>query len=94
MRVVRLAVLLAAAVGLWACECPGPGEQIFLLRDPDPQTQQLIDRCQDPTLRDCMPLCQKLVDPRFGIVHCEIHPQTDPAFVQVHVGIQGSCPAG
>jgi hypothetical protein len=95
LRVARLAALLGATLALWACECPGPGEEIFLLRDPDPETQQLVDRCLDPTLMDCMPLCQKLVGQSPAtIVHCEIHPQTDPAFVQVHVGIQGICFGG
>jgi hypothetical protein len=93
LRVTRLVVLVVATMGLWACPCPGPGQvdEIFLLRNPDGDTQMLIDRCLDPSLRDCLPLCEK-VSGESGIVHCEIHTQTDPAFVQVHVGVAGGCP--
>jgi hypothetical protein len=90
LRVTRLVLLVVATIGLWACTCPGPEDEIFLLRDPDAATQALIDRCLDPTLKDCLPLCEK-VSGQTAIVHCEIHVPTDPAFVQVHVGFTPFC---
>jgi len=93
-RRIRLAALMAATVALWACECPPPGDEIFLLRTPDGATQTLIDRCLQPDLKDCLPLCAKVSGESEGrIVHCELHPQTD-AFIQVHVGLASTCPAG
>jgi hypothetical protein len=94
-RAFRLAVLLAAVVAVWACECPPPGDEIFLLRMPvDAATQKLIDRCRDPALPDCLPLCQALEGMRAQIIHCELHPETDPNFIQVHVGTAAFCPGG
>jgi hypothetical protein len=91
----RLVGAIAAALGLWACECPPPTDEIFLLRAPDGATQTLIDRCLQPDLEDCLPLCAKVSGASEGsIVHCEIHPQTDVSFVQVHVGLQVMCPGG
>jgi hypothetical protein len=92
LRVTRLAVLVVATIALWACTCPPPADEIFLLRTPlDAQTQMLVDQCLDPSLKDCEPLCEQ-VSGQNTIVHCEIHPQTDPAFIQVHVGLQSFCP--
>jgi hypothetical protein len=94
LRVTRLAALLASTLVLWACPCPGPEDQIFLIHTPaDADTQPLIDRCLDPTLKDCLPLCRKVSGINGNIVHCEIHMQTDPAFIQVHVGSQALCGA-
>jgi hypothetical protein len=94
LRRTRLVSLVTAAIGLWACECPPPGDEIFLLRMPDAATQALIDRCVQPDLKDCLPLCAKVSGVDAGrIVHCEIHTQAGP-FIQVHVGIRDFCPGG
>ena len=94
LRVTRLVVLVGATAALWACTCPPPEDEIFLIRTPpDAETQTLVDRCLDPNLKDCVPLCVK-VSGQTAIAHCEIHPQTDPAFIQVHVGLQAFCPGG
>jgi hypothetical protein len=94
-RQVRFAAVLVATATAWACRCPPPEEEIFLVRSPDADTQALIDRCVDPALHDCIPLCAKVSGSSPGlIVHCEIHPQTDPAFIQVHVGFEAPCPGG
>jgi hypothetical protein len=90
LRLIRLAALVSSMMAPWACvpDCPAMYEDlIFLVRDPDPETRLLIDQCRDPP-HSCMPLCQKVsATPAGRIVHCEIHPQTDPAFTQVHVGV-------
>lgn len=92
----RVAALTVALLGLAACPpCPPPEDEIFLVRTPDAVTQALVDRCEDPAVHDCLPLCAKVsgVNPS-QIVHCEIHPRTEDGFVQVHVGIGGPCPPG
>jgi hypothetical protein len=96
LRVIRLAALVSAMMAPCACgsdDCPPMYDDlIFLVRNPDPETQQLIAQCRDPP-HSCKPLCQKLsATPAERIVHCEIHPETDPAFTQVHVGLERYCP--
>jgi hypothetical protein len=94
LRRIGLVVMVGAAIGLWACTCPPPGDEIFLLRMPDSATQMLIDRCLQPGLQDCLPLCEKVSGVSAGqILHCEIHQQPGP-FIQVHIGVQSSCPGG
>ena len=81
-----LALALALALTLAAACCPdGVVDEIFLIRNPDADTQSLIDACRDPAHPDCVPLCQKVA----GIAgtafeHCEMHPDND-GYVQVHV---------
>jgi hypothetical protein len=92
LRMTRLAALALATIGLWACTCPSPEDEIFLIRTPtDADTQALIDRCLDPATKDCGPLCEKVSGGQQPIIHCEIHMQTDPAFVEVHVGVAAFC---
>jgi hypothetical protein len=85
----------AASLGLSACgPCP-PVDRIFLLRNPDAETQALIDACRDPVDSDCEPLCQKLMG-QSGFrefEHCELHADSD-GYVVVHVGYQPVCPGG
>jgi hypothetical protein len=88
-RWARLAALLVAATGIWACTCPPPEDEIFLLHMPDAATQALVDQCQQT--HQCLPLCQKLIGLNGNVVHCEIHPQTDPEFIVVHVGVESFC---
>ncbi|MEA2700833.1 MAG: hypothetical protein QOI66_5104, partial [Myxococcales bacterium] len=53
--------------------------------------QTLVDQCLQA--RQCLPLCQKVAGSNFDIVHCEIHQQPDPEFIEVHVGVEGTCGA-
>jgi hypothetical protein len=58
------------------------------LHDPDQQTQQLIDQCLNSP-HTCLPLCEAVSGFKSALIlHCEIHPQTDPAYTQVHVGVE------
>jgi len=90
-RVIRILVLLVGATGLGAWTCGSPTEEIFLLHNPDAETQPLVDQCMQA--KQCMPLCEHLVNQSYAnnIVHCEIHTQTDPEFIQVHVGLETFC---
>ena len=93
LRWFRLGALVAACIGLGGWTCP-PEDEVFLLHAPDAATQLLVDQCVQPG-HDCLPLCEKLTG--LGpsqILHCEIHPQTDPEFIQVHVGVEGFCGGG
>lgn len=86
----RLLALLVGVAGFWACSCPPPEDEIFLLHMPDAATQALVDQCEQT--QQCLPLCAKLVGMSGGnILHCEIHPQSDPEFVVVHVGVETFC---
>ena len=89
-RWLRRAVVLAAPLGalaLAAC-CPNPSavDEVFLIRDPGPTLQPLIDLCRDQTQPDCVPLCRKVTgQASVYFDHCELHPDHD-GYVQVHVG--------
>ena len=88
LRIFPLALTVAVYV---ADCCPGPVDEVFLIRDPDPETQALIDACRDPVHPDCDPLCHKLIKmPDVPLEHCEMHPDND-GFMQVHVGYAGVC---
>jgi hypothetical protein len=89
-RFVALAVAFAG-VGLGGCQCPPAKDEIFLLRNPDAETQALIDACRDPAQRDCIPLCRAVSGRASGtFLHCELHEDRD-GYVQVHVGIEEIC---
>src|SRR4051812_6788061 len=88
-RVVVMAAPLAA-LALAAC-CPESSvdDEIYLIRDPDPSLQPLVDACRDPAQPDCLPLCRMLsASSRYGVIqHCELH-QDRSGYVQVHVGVR------
>ena len=91
----RLAVVAAplVSVELSGCgACSGAADQIFLLRNPDAETQALIDACRDPMARVCGPLCAK-VSGKTYFDHCELHPDRD-GYVEVHVGEEARCVGG
>jgi hypothetical protein len=81
LRILALAVALAAAC------CPDHRvDEVFLIRNPDADTQALIDACRDPAHPDCLPLCQKVTGiTAVAFEHCEVHPDKD-GYAQVHVG--------
>ena len=90
LRILPLALTLAAGC------CPGPHfvDEVYLIRNPDAETQALIDACRDPALPDCVPLCEKVTgnapvrvtsNPAATFDHCELHNDKD-GYVQVHVG--------
>jgi hypothetical protein len=86
-------LLLALACALAGC-CPQSSlvDEIFLIRNPDADTQALIDACRDPAHPDCVPLCQKVTGFSGGtFVHCEMHPDRD-GYQQVHVGYYEQLP--
>jgi len=90
VRLVVVVVSLAVA----GC-CPGPStiDELFLIRDPDAETQALIDACRDPVHPDCGPLCAKVARfPGPSFQHCELHPDHD-GYIQVHVGytVEAAC---
>jgi len=61
-------------------------DDVFLIRDADPQLQTLIDRCRDAAQPDCLPLCRALTGQQTALLeHCEMHPDRD-GYRQVHVG--------
>jgi hypothetical protein len=93
-RRAALVVAPATSLALSGCgPCP-PVDQIYLLRDPDAETQALIDACRDATAPDCTPLCEKLVGPQHdAFAHCELHADSD-GYAVVHVGWQPVCPGG
>jgi hypothetical protein len=86
-------LLLVLASALAAC-CPQSSlvDEIFLIRNPDAETQALIDACRDPAHPDCVPLCQKMTgSSASAFVHCEMHPDRD-GYQQVHVGYYEQLP--
>jgi len=90
-RLRRAAVMAAplAAAALVGC-CPqSVDDQVYLIHDPDPSLQPLIDACRDQARRDCLPLCRTLsTSSPYGIIeHCELH-QDSSGYVQVHVGLR------
>jgi hypothetical protein len=92
----RLALVAApfapfAASGCGPCSAPDY-DQIFLLKNPDAETQALIDACRDPAMHVCRPLCAK-VSGSADFDHCELHPDRD-GYTQVHVGREGGCVGG
>ena len=80
LRLLSLALTVAAAC------CPDlVSNEIFLIRNPDADTQALIDACRDPAHPDCVPLCEKVSGKDATLlVHCEMHPDSD-GYAQVHV---------
>jgi len=95
-RLRQLAIMAAplAAIAVAAC-CPESlADEVYLIRDPDPSLQRLIDACRDPEEPDCLPLCRSLsASARFDpIEHCELH-QDAGGYTQVHVGVRsiGAC---
>lgn len=90
-RLARIVALLLGVTWLWACRCPPPSDEIFLLHLPDEATQPLVDQCLQA--RQCLPLCQKVAGPNADVIHCEIHQQPDPEFIEVHVGLESFCGA-
>ncbi len=93
---LRRAALIAApavSLGLSACgPCAGAADDIFLLRNPDAETQALIEACRAPVNPNCTPLCTKVSGQGF-FEHCELHADRD-GYVQVHVGNAAHCPGG
>ena len=82
-----------ASLGLTSCgPCPGPTDEIFLIRNPSAETQALIDLCRAPVEPDCSKLCQAVSGYAY-FAHCELHDSRD-GYVQVHVGMSRSCPGG
>ena len=93
MRGIR-SLALGLALALTAC-CPGSYlvEEVYLIRNPDAETQALIDACRDATHPDCVPLCQKVTgSSTLAFEHCEMHPDND-GYLQVHVGYQSAAVA-
>jgi hypothetical protein len=105
-RVVRLG-LPPLALGLAACgDCPNH-DDLFVLRDPDAETQALIESCRQASKNGmdgkavCLPLCTQFAERNSefphgrtdGIVHCELHPDKD-GLAQLHVIWQSYCPGG
>ena len=85
-----------AAMGVAGCgSCMEPADQIFLIRNPDAQTQALIDACRAPVEPDCSKLCQAVAGGGgyASFAHCELHEDRD-GYVQVHVGTTLHCPGG
>lgn len=84
-RILPLFWTLAAAC------CPDSTyEQIFLIRNPDAETQALIDACRDPVHPDCLPLCESLTQSGPWFDHCEVHPDKD-GYTPVHVKTANAC---
>lgn len=92
----RLALLAAPLTPVsWAgCgPCSAPEfDQIFLLKNPDAETQALVDACRASLTHDCTALCAK-VSGKTYFDHCELHPDRD-GYMQVHVGQENRCPGG
>ena len=86
LRRAALVVAPVAALALGGC-CPdGVFDDVYLIQDPDAETQALIDACRDPVHPDCVPLCRKVSGTTYvSFDHCEMHPDQD-GYVQVHVG--------
>jgi len=88
-RVVVMAAPLAAVALAGCCPESSVYDEIYLIRDPDPSLQPLVDACRDLAQPDCLPLCRALSgSSRTGIIqHCELH-QDRSGYVQVHVGVR------
>jgi hypothetical protein len=97
LTLLRRLALVAAPLapfsvsGCGSCSAPD-FDQIFLLKNPDAETQALIDACRDPATHACTSLCAK-VSGRTDFDHCELHPDRD-GYTQVHVGREGGCVGG
>jgi hypothetical protein len=90
LRILRLALPLALA---GCCSQSALVDEVFLIRNPDPDTQALIATCRAPAQPDCVPLCDKLTGKTDGVFeHCEMHPDRD-GYMQVHVGYYERLPA-
>ena len=90
-RLALPAAALALAPGCGPCP---PVDQIYLLRDPDAQTQALIDACRDPSHPTCTPLCASVSGrPAEQFAHCELHHDRE-GYAEVHVGWEVACPGG
>ena len=91
--------LASAPATLSGCSCPDRDSDIlFLLRDPDVNTQMLLDACLDPARQDCLPLCQTLAAPESTfdpprIDRCELRPSND-GYAEVHVVMEQMCVGG
>ena len=71
-------LLGAAACLVGGCCQDSVIDDVFLIRDADPQLQTLIDRCRDPAQPDCLPLCRALTgQPGAAFEHCEMHPDRE-----------------
>jgi len=101
----RLAVawpLVGLPSALAGCgPCPDV-DAIYLIRQPDDETRMLMEACQDPARKDCMPLCEHLAGLGDGgvrvlgegpIKHCELH-ASNGDYAEVHVTWAGYCPGG
>ena len=94
--------LVGLPASLGGCACPDV-DQVYLIRQPDEATRMLLEACQDPARRDCMPLCEHLMSPagrpgggpggEEAITHCEVHPSSGE-YAEVHVSWQSYCPGG
>lgn len=94
LRGTRVAIPTAALLFGGGCGPCSPGDEIFLLREPDPATRALIDACRDPAHPRCGPLCAAVSGrAELSLEHCEMHQDSDGYFV-VHVGWSPSCPGG
>jgi len=92
-RAARVAAPAAFSLVLAAC-CP-PGEEIdaiYLLRDPDTNTQSLIDACRDAAPPDCTALCRAMLGRSdVHLDNCEMHADRD-GYLEVHVGYWAEAP--
>src|SRR4029077_4358596 len=94
-RRAALVVAPATSMALSGCGPCDPIDQIYLLRDPDAETQALIDACRGGTADDCTPLCLKVAGGlQYGTFdHCELHADSN-GYAVVHLGWKPVCPGG
>ena len=86
--------LIAAGVplvGFAACDCP-PEDHMYLIPEGDESVAALVEACQRPVDRQCLPLCA-FVSQQHSIVHCELHTSKD-GYLRVHVGSEPQCSGG
>ncbi|HEY5449257.1 MAG TPA: ferritin-like domain-containing protein [Polyangia bacterium] len=100
----RLAVtwpLIGLPGALAGCACPDV-DTVYLIRQPDDETRTLLEACQDPARKDCMPLCEHLSGLPDGgatsfregpIKHCELH-ASNGEYAEVHATWSSYCPGG
>ena len=100
----RLAVtwpLIGLPGALVGCACPDV-DTVYLIRQPDDETRTLLEACQDPARKDCMPLCEHLAGLPDGgatsfregpIKHCELH-ASNGEYAEVHASWASYCPGG